>query len=64
MFHHLAEEHRVLEQDAYVDNILHDDLCQLKQVTANVECILWKLEDSTRSHGFTLAKVGGQSQAA
>ncbi|KAL2085038.1 hypothetical protein ACEWY4_020556 [Coilia grayii] len=42
MFHHLAEERRVLEQDAYVDDILtsHNDLSQLKQITANVEQIL------------------------
>lgn len=42
MFHHLVGERRVLEQDAYVDNILtsHDDLGQLKQITANVERIL------------------------
>lgn len=42
MFHHLAEERRVLEQDAYVDDILtsHDDLNKLKQMTASVEHIL------------------------
>lgn len=42
MFHHLAKERRVLEQDVYVDDILtsHDDLGQLKQITANVEHIL------------------------
>lgn len=33
MFHLFAEEHRVLEQDTYVNDILtsHDDQCQLKQ---------------------------------
>lgn len=42
VFHHLAEESRVPEQDADVEDILalHDDLSQFKQVTANVECIL------------------------
>ncbi|XP_054611256.1 uncharacterized protein LOC129169152 [Dunckerocampus dactyliophorus] len=42
MFRHLEGERRVLEQDAYVDDILtsHDDLCQLKQITTNVERIL------------------------
>ena len=42
MFHHLAEERRVLEQDAYVDDILvsNDNLNKLKQITANVEHIL------------------------
>lgn len=42
MFHLLAEERRVLEQDTYVDDImtLHDDLYQLRQITANVEHIL------------------------
>lgn len=42
MFNHLAEERRVLEQDTYVDDILtsHNDLSQLKQITANIERIL------------------------
>lgn len=42
MFHHLTEERRALEQDAYVDDILtsHNDLSQLQQITANVEHIL------------------------
>ncbi|KAJ7999296.1 hypothetical protein DPEC_G00213950 [Dallia pectoralis] len=42
MFNHLVEERRVLEQDAYVDDILtsHNDLNKLKQITANVEQIL------------------------
>lgn len=42
MFSHLAEERRVLEQDAYVDDVLtsHNNLSQLKQITANVEQIL------------------------
>ncbi|KAM3616578.1 uncharacterized protein V6R79_020293, partial [Siganus canaliculatus] len=42
MFHHLAGERRVLEEDAYVDDILtsHDDLRQLEEITANVERIL------------------------
>ena len=42
MFNHLAEERRVLEQDAYVDDILtsQNDLRQLRQITANVEQIL------------------------
>ncbi|KAK5862062.1 hypothetical protein PBY51_017494 [Eleginops maclovinus] len=42
MFNHLADERRVLEQDAYVDDVLtsHNDPSQLKQITANVEKIL------------------------
>lgn len=41
MFRHLAEEHRVLEQNAYVEDIQtsYDDLRQLKQITAKVEGI-------------------------
>lgn len=41
-FDHLKEERRVLEQDAYVDDILtsHNDLSRLKQIAANVEQIL------------------------
>ncbi|XP_062416584.1 uncharacterized protein LOC119218794 [Pungitius pungitius] len=42
MFNHFSEERRALEQDAYVDDILtsHNDLSQLKKITANVEQIL------------------------
>lgn len=42
IFNHLAEECHVLGQDAYVDTVLtsHNDLSQLKQITANIEQIL------------------------
>lgn len=42
MFRHLAQERKVPEQDAYVDDILtsHNDIQQLNQITANVEHIL------------------------
>ncbi len=41
-FSHLREECRVLPEDSYVDDILtsHNNLNQLKIITANVEQIL------------------------
>lgn len=41
-FCYLKEEQRVLEEDAYVDDILtsHNGLRQLKEITANIEKIL------------------------
>ena len=41
-FSHLEEERRVLQEDSYVDDLLtsHNDLDQLKVITANVEQIL------------------------
>ena len=42
MFAHLEEERRILEEDAYVDNVLtsHNDLRKLDQNTKRVEEIL------------------------
>lgn len=42
MFAHLEEEHRILEEDAYVDDILtsHNDLQKLDKDTKRVEEIL------------------------
>lgn len=45
-FLHLQEEHQILQQDSYVDDILtfHNDLDHLKTIATNVECIQ-KAED-------------------
>lgn len=42
IFHHLEEEHRVVEEESYVDDILssHNSLEQLKKITQGVEDIL------------------------
>lgn len=41
-FYHLVEERQVLEQDAYVDDILtsHNSLNRFKQITTNIKTIL------------------------